>query len=169
MIPKPARFCHGGLDSPFTTRFRRAYTLIEVLAAASVIAVGMAAAVTLSSTLMIQEELSWRVAVVRNYQENMARLWQLGVGNGPLAADVKALMPDSASNDLLDSCFSVSPTINAVGTTNPAGLGNMQRAVVTATVNISLDGDLRVKTAGASSTFYIYRPELPSTLRPSSP
>lgn len=160
---------HSGLVAWTITRSRSAYTLIEVLAAASVIAVGMAAAVTLSSTLMIQEELSWRVAVVRNYQENMARLWQLGIGNGSLAAEVRALMPDPASNDQLAVCFSVNPTINAIGTTSPAGLGTMERAIVSATVNISLDGDSRVKTAGSASTFYVYRPALPATLRPPRP
>ncbi len=159
----------GGLAAWTARRFRAAYTLIEVLAAASVIAVGMAAAVTLSSTLMIQEELAWRVAVVRNYQENMARLWQLGIGTGPLAADVRALMPDPSTNDMLAICFTVNPTINAIGTTNPSDLGIMERAIVSATVNISLDSDPRVKTAGSASTFYIYRPALPATLRPPRP
>lgn len=165
----PTLKSHGGLVAWTATRFRNAYTLIEVLAAASVIAVGMAAAVTLSSTLMIQEELAWRVAVVRNYQENMARLWQLGIGNGPLAADVRALMPDPSTNDILAVCFTVNPTINAIGTTNPSDLGIMERAIVSATVNISLDSDRRVKTAGSASTFYIYRPALPATLRPPRP
>jgi type II secretory pathway pseudopilin PulG len=165
----PTLKSHGGLVALTATRCRIAYTLIEVLAAASVVAVGMAAAVTLSSTLMIQEELAWRVAVVRNYQENMARLWQLGIGTGPLAADVKALMPDPSSNDILAACFTVNPSINSIGTTNPSDLGIMERAIVSATVNISLDGDHRIKTAGSASTFYIYRPALPATLRPPRP
>lgn len=169
MKTQPSRLRPGGLASRTARRFKQAYTLIEVLAAASVIAVGMAAAVTLSSTLMIQEELAWRVAVVRNYQENMARVWQMGIGNGPLAADVRALMPDPASNDLLAVCFTVNPTINAIGTTNPSGLGSMERAIVSATVNISLDSDPRVKEAGTASTFYVYRPTLPATLRPPRP
>lgn len=169
MKTQPYRLRPGGLASRTARRLKQAYTLIEVLAAASVIAVGMAAAVTLSSTLMIQEELAWRVAVVRNYQENMARVWQMGIGNGPLAADVRALMPDPASNDLLAVCFTVNPTINAIGTTNPSGLGSMERAIVSATVNISLDSDPRVKEAGTASTFYVYRPTLPATLRPPRP
>lgn len=169
MKTQPSRLRAGGLTSSTTRRFKKAYTLIEVLAAASVIAVGMAAAVTLSSTLMIQEELAWRVAVVRNYQENMARVWQMGIGNGPLAADVRALMPDPASNDLLAVCFTVNPTINAIGTTNPSGLGSMERAIVSATVNISLENDPRVKVAGAASTFYVYRPTLSATLRAPRP
>lgn len=54
------------------------YTLIEVLAASTVVAIGMSAMVSLTGTLMLQEEMTWRVAVTRNYQENMGRLWQLG-------------------------------------------------------------------------------------------
>jgi prepilin-type N-terminal cleavage/methylation domain-containing protein len=169
MIPVPKPYRQSGIAARTAARLRSAYTLIEVLAAAAVIAVGMAAAVTLSSTLMIQEELAWRVAVVRNYQENMARLWQLGIGNGPLAAEVRALMPEPASNDFLALCFTVNPSINAIGTTNPSGLAQMERAIVSATVNISLDGDPRVKVAGSASTFYIYRPALPASIRPPRP
>lgn len=76
---------------------RAAYTLIEVLAAAAIVSIGTTAMVSLSATLMLQEELSSRVALVRNHQENMLRLWQLGLSSLQTAA----LMPAQAQNALL--------------------------------------------------------------------
>ena len=49
-------------------KFKKAgYTLMEVVAASAVLAVGMTGAVSLSSSIMAQEEITWRVAVARNY------------------------------------------------------------------------------------------------------
>ena len=71
-------------------RATAAYTLIEVLAAASIIAIGATAAISLSASSVLQEELAFRVAVTRSYQENMLRLWQLGLPR----SQVFGLMPD---------------------------------------------------------------------------
>ncbi len=141
----------------------RAYTLIEVLAASAVIAIGMSAAVSLSGTLMLQEELSWRVAVVRNYQENMARLWQLGIR----AQDVLTIMPAQSDNVLLNQVISGNPVIIQTGTTNPTSLGSMQVAAVSASVNISQDQTVEIQ--GATLTLSAYRPSLPTALRPPAP
>ncbi|MDZ4286536.1 MAG: prepilin-type N-terminal cleavage/methylation domain-containing protein [Prosthecobacter sp.] len=148
---------------PINRRFARAYTLVEVLAASAVVAVGMTAAVSLSATLMIQEEMAWRVAVTRNYQENMARLWQLGLS----PADVTALMPTQAASPLLNQMMNGSPTVVETGTTNPGSLGSMQSAAVTAAVNISQNPGSEVQ--GAPLTLNVYRASLPSSLRPAAP
>ncbi|MBV6501219.1 MAG: hypothetical protein CJBNEKGG_03725 [Prosthecobacter sp.] len=144
-------------------RLRRAYTLMEVLAASAVVGIGMTAAVSLSSTLMIQEELSWRVAVVRNYQENMGRLWQLGIR----AEDVMNIMPRHSDSPMLNQVINGTPVIIQTGTTTASGLGTMQAAAVTAAVNISMDP--AVKRQGAALTFSVYRPKLPTDLRPAAP
>src|SRR6476661_3574701 len=99
-------------------RAARAYTLIEVLAASAVVAITMTGAVSLSGTMMLQEEMAWRVAIVRNYQENMARLWQLGLA----PADVTALMPAQSASPLLNQVINGAPTVVETGTTNPSGL-----------------------------------------------
>lgn len=57
----------------------RGYTLVEALAAGAVVAVGLVGAASLSSSLVLQEEMIWRNSVTKNYHENMARLWQLGL------------------------------------------------------------------------------------------
>ncbi|MEQ1749960.1 MAG: prepilin-type N-terminal cleavage/methylation domain-containing protein [Prosthecobacter sp.] len=149
----------------FPHRLRAAYTLIEVLAASAVVAVGMSAAVSLSSTLMLQEELTWRVAVVRNYQENMARLWLLGIRD----RDVLNFMPDQGSNAVLNQIIFGKPSITFSGTTNPTGLGSMEVAVVSATVNRSLNGNANIEENGVGTSFNIYRPSLPTSLRPPKP
>jgi len=142
---------------------RHGYTLIEVLAASAVIAVGMTAAVSLSSSLMLQEELAWRVAVTRNHQENMARLWQLGL----TPAEVTALMPAQSANPLLNQMINGNPVLVETGITNPSSLGTMQAAAVTAAVNISQNP--LVESQGASLTLSIYRPSLPAALRAAAP
>ncbi len=144
-------------------RLRRAYTLIEVLAASAVLAVGMTAAVSLSSTLMLQEEMAWRVSVTRNYQENMARLWQLGLS----PADVTALMPLQTVSPLLNSMINGTPYVVETGVTNPGTLGSMQAAAVTASVNISQDPSF--ESQGAPLTLSVYRPSLPTLLRAPAP
>jgi prepilin-type N-terminal cleavage/methylation domain-containing protein len=59
-------------------RRQKGFTLVEVLTSSVVIGMGLAAAVALSSTVMLQEEMAWRASVALNYQENVSRLWQLG-------------------------------------------------------------------------------------------
>jgi hypothetical protein len=147
-----------------------AYTLIELLAASSIIAVAMAASVSLSSTLMLQEELSWRVAVTRNYQENMARLWQLGISTtAPSIRTVMTIMPDQGNNPVLNRIINGIPTIVAAGTANPSNLGTMEVAFVIASANISTQGFDNVETQGAPFTLTVYRPNLPGSLRPPKP
>lgn len=139
------------------------YTLMEVLASSAVVAVGMTAMASLSGTLMIQEDLGWRVAVVRNYQENMARVWQMGIDQ----RQVLNLMPTQTDNAALNQIINGTPTIIQTGTTTPSSLATMQTAAVTAAVNISQEP--RVEKQGASLTLSAYRPSLPASLRPASP
>ena len=141
----------------------RGYTLMEVLASSAVVAVGMAAMASLTGTLMLQEELTWRVAVVRNYQENMARVWQLGLRS----QDVTNIMPVQSNNALLNQIINGTPAIIQTGTTNPGSLGTMEIAAVTAAVNISQDPLLEKQ--GAALTLSVYRPSLPAALRPAAP
>jgi len=162
---KPPSIPRSGLNhsQPPSTFCRAGYTLIEVLAASTVVAIGMSAMVSLTGTLMLQEEMTWRVAVTRNYQENMGRLWQLGVR----PEDVLNLMPSQADNALLNQIINGTPSIIQLGTTNPSGLGVMQAAAITAAVNISQNP--KTESQGSPLTLSIYRPSLPPSLRPAAP
>ena len=143
---------------------RLAYTMIEVLAAGAVVAIGTTAAVSLSASLMIQEEYSWRVAVVRNYEENMARLWQLGL----TASTVKNLLPARDNNGALAVEIYGTPSIQELGVT---GLDtdasktdvhvHVEVATVTATVNVGSDPNpvsAANQVQGASQTLTVCRP-----------
>lgn len=143
-------------------RARNGYTLIEVLAAASIISIGTTALVSLSSTLMLQEELASRVAITRNYQENTVRLWQLGLST----VQITALMPSMAQNPLLQQAMFNNPVIVENGLTTVNGIV-METSLCTAIVNISQNPS--AKAAGASFTLTAYRPRLVTDLRTPPP
>jgi prepilin-type N-terminal cleavage/methylation domain-containing protein len=135
-------------------RLRQAgYTLVEVIVSAGIVAVGMAGAVSLSSSLMAQQEMSWRVAVGRNYQENIVRLWQLGLSPG----EVMNLIPSPSGNPKLAEIVGTSPTLTATGLVNVNSMGNMESAVCNFTVNTA-----NVSGAGAGTVNQVtaYRPSI---------
>lgn len=141
---------------------RAAYTLIEVLAAACIISIGATAMVSLSSTLMLQEEFANRVAITRNYQENTVRLWQLGLSS----VQITALMPSPAQNAILQQAMFNNPVLVENGLTTVNGVV-METALCTAIVNISQNPS--TKAAGASFTLTAYRPRLVTDLRTPPP
>jgi len=150
-------------------RLRSAYTLIEVLAAGAIISVGMTAAVSLTSSLMAQEELAWRTAITRNYQENMVRLWQLGLSDSYSKdpTNITAVMPRQSYSPRLNEAILGEPAlIESKDTTSPEGLGPLKVATVQATVNTSKDpkNEFQDQKAGSFS-FYCFRPSLPTSLR----
>lgn len=148
---------------PAPSRARRAsrgYTLIELLAAGAVIAVGITAAVSLAGSLMLQEEFAWRVSVTRNYQENMARLWQLGL----TPAEINRLMPTQQANPVLAQILYGNPIVQETGTRSVGSIASVETANCVAAVNISQD--IRREEVGAVQTIRAFRPRLPSELRP---
>lgn len=147
---------------------RRGYTLIEVLAAAAIVAVGTSAAVSMVSSLMTHEELAWRTAITRNYQENMARLWQLGLSpsGSTTTTNIAAVMPSQKDSLLLNEAINGTPYLIETGTTTPGNVATMQAAVVTAAVNVSQSASNEIQ--GASLTLAVYRPNLPHILRTST-
>jgi prepilin-type N-terminal cleavage/methylation domain-containing protein len=119
----------------------RGYTLVEVLAATTIIGLGMAAATSLSTTVMIQEEVSWRVSVALNYQENATRLFQLGfnptAGSHPAEVSISQLMP---RNPVIDEMLDMVGADSLVATSSVANVnvpvaGAMQQATTAATIS----------------------------------
>jgi type II secretory pathway pseudopilin PulG len=106
----------------------RAYSLIEVLAAGAIVAIGAGAAASLSASVGLQEDLARRVSVARNYQENMARLWQLGLD--PI--EIVAILPTTDGNRFL------SGALFDRGALLPQGLINVGTAGQPATVQAAL-------------------------------
>jgi prepilin-type N-terminal cleavage/methylation domain-containing protein len=62
----------------------RGYTLVEVLVAASILALGVAAASVLAMSLANTQIANGKMLRALNYQEQAARLYQLGVANGTI-------------------------------------------------------------------------------------
>lgn len=141
---------------------RLGYTLIEVLAAGAIVSIGATAMVALSSSVMLQEEQSARVAVARNYQESMIRLWQLGLS----PVQVQALMPALNQNAVLLQAIYGTPALVETGTTTVNGIA-METANCTVIVNSSQDPSKRLE--GALYTLTAVRPQLPTSLRTSPP
>lgn len=143
----------------------RGYTLIEVLAAAAVVSVGMAAAVSLTSSLMLQEELAWRTAITRNYQENMMRLWQLGLGASysKEVTNITAVLPRQNFSPRLNEAIYGEPELEETGSSRIEGLGKLEAARVTAVTNVAKDPPAEVN--GNSFELNGHRPALPRELR----
>lgn len=163
---KPSSTPRSGLNHrqpPSTARSARGYTLIEVLAAGAIISIGTTAMVSLSATLMLQEEFAARVAITRNYQENMVRLWQLGLST----VQITALMPAQTQNAILQQAIFGSPVLVESGLTTVNGVV-METALCTAIVNSSQNPS-STETAGAAFTLTACRPRLITTLRPPPP
>lgn len=98
----------------------KGYSLVEVLVAAGLLALGIAAAAMLGMTMISQQEANARVVRALNYQEQASRLYQLGLDPSvitnilPLESGVVSL--DFATNSV------VAATTNGteVGTVNMA-------------------------------------------------
>ncbi len=133
-------------------KHRSGYTLLEVVAAAAVVAIGMTGAVSLSTSIIAQEEITWRVAIARNYQENVVRLWQLGLD--PL--DTMRIIPSISGNPkLLESVDNV--LITPTGTANEDSMGTMESASCVLTLGTS---GFPGVGAGNTNQVTAYRPSL---------
>lgn len=82
----------------------RGYTFAEVLVASALLGLAIGAAIALSATINTQYVASFNQSVAHNYQDNGARLWQLGLSS----TEALALLPDIRDNADLEK--SVVPT-----------------------------------------------------------
>ena len=134
----------------------KGYTLVEVLASAVVIGMGMAAAVSLSSTVMLQEEMSWRVSVALNYQENASRLWQLGFEPAEITG-ANGIMPmNPYMNQLMVAANNAVTVVNPGTDLSDPTAGDMEETTTTATVkNFSSSS-----TNGSTTVTSLFRPTI---------
>jgi type II secretory pathway pseudopilin PulG len=104
---------------------RSGYTLVEVVIAATLTGMALAAAAAMARTMDMQEELAWRVAVAANYQETASRLWQMGLD--PLG--IKEVMPTSLKgNPPLREALAAELVLTPLGEGAHPGLSAMDRA-----------------------------------------
>lgn len=111
-------------------RCRAGYSLIEVLVAASILTMGVAAAAKLSLIMVTQEEISQRISVTLSQQETAMRLYQLGLE----PTEVVTLLPDEPHAGSL--------TFSLTGTTmvNSAGIAPIEFADTTLVIHTTPTG-----------------------------
>ena len=137
------------------SRLRRAYTLIEVLAASAIIAVAIGSAASLTASVSLQEDHARRIAITRNFQENAARLWQLGLRPD----QIRVLMPDE--NASLNLAMFDYPAIIELGNStlgDAAAPVTVETAICRASANIGPSPLL--KQQGAVFDMMLCRPSI---------
>jgi prepilin-type N-terminal cleavage/methylation domain-containing protein len=147
----------------FRKQLRRAgYSLAEVMVAVGIIGIATGACVGLTSTMVLQEELAWNGTIAINYQENMSRLWQLGMSGGSsstgaFSGDIIKLMPSSSRNVDISGAVSGTPVASELSSSaiGPSVLGVMQRAET----NLNMQ-NMPGAPVGANSKTQLVRPTI---------
>ncbi len=113
-------------------KHRAGYTLIEIMAAAGLIAAAVAAASSLSMTMTAQEELSRGQSAAIRYGEAVSRLWQLGVNpSAVLLAQHQGLQGSNGSSPMSFSIVDGTPV--DLGDDGGIAEGTVETATVTIT------------------------------------
>ena len=106
----------------------RGYTLVETLVASGILLVAIGAAVSLAVTMTAFEEGNAKVSRAFNYQEQAARLYQLGLNPG----EITGLLPEESAVESLT--FTTDPLIIAnLGTVETATLEMVYQSGTTIT------------------------------------
>lgn len=124
----------------------RGYTLVEVLVASSILAMGISAACVLSLAMVTQEEMTHRVERATSLHENASRLFQLGLNPVDISGTT-GLLP--GNDDLTLSYAAASGTV--------PGVGDLVAQTITATIfttpaDATVPSAARAWTAGARRT-----------------
>lgn len=95
------------------------YTILEVLVAAAILIMVAAAAASLSGGLTQLEEMGQKNAIALNYQEQAARLWQMGMAPADIWG-AEGILPTNAV--VSDVTFTESDLV-------AGGVGTVRKAV----------------------------------------
>jgi Tfp pilus assembly protein PilV len=123
---------------PHHRRSSRGYTFAEVLVASALLGLAIGGAVSLTATMNTQHTAALTQAVAYNYQDNGARLWQLGLTD----AEALALLPDVRDNsDLQNAIVPTSTSADkqlsftaVTNTTLATSMGTVEKTTCTATI-----------------------------------
>ncbi len=114
-----------------THHHRGGYSLVEVLVASGILAMGIAAACVMSLMMVTQEEMNHRMARNLNLQENAGRLYQIGFDAGDITGS-NGLLPGSSELTLSFTAADVTLT----------GVGVVPAQTITATINTTPDDSI---------------------------
>jgi prepilin-type N-terminal cleavage/methylation domain-containing protein len=114
----------------------RGYSLVEVMVAAAIVAVGLTAAAVLIGTLMQQEELNAATLRAANLQEQAVKLYRLDLS----PTDIVDLLPENSARI-------------ALGTVPPEGVYGFSFSRDAETVLTSADGNIIVDVSSCTMVF----------------
>jgi prepilin-type N-terminal cleavage/methylation domain-containing protein len=140
---------------PRAGSLRRGYSLVEVLVASSLLGLAMGGAVSMSSTMNVQNDTASRVSIALNYQECAARLWQLGLS----AAECDSILPKVQNNQqlsdaLVDSSGNSVTWSSVSNVAMPNSMGTVEKIDNTITIRNPTGGTNQTSTVSA------YRPTI---------
>jgi prepilin-type N-terminal cleavage/methylation domain-containing protein len=143
---------------PLPSFLRRGYTLVEVLMGSALLGLAIGGAVSMTATMNVQHVAAFTGAVAQNYQDNAARLWQLGLS----PTEVLAVMPHVTDNADLQNAIVPTGTgtgsqvsFGTSGTTTLANsMGTLENVPCTVTIRNP------VGAANRTLTLQVYRPTL---------
>ena len=113
------------------------YSLVEVVVAAAIVAIGVAAGAAIMNTLVVQEEVNAGAVRAANLQEQSVMLYRLGITN---PQDVYNLLPEvcGASSPPAPGAFALSfsapVTTNFTATLSAGGQTNVSCQAITCTI-----------------------------------
>jgi hypothetical protein len=137
---------------------RLGYSFAEVLVASALLGLMIGGAVSLSATMNIQHVAASAGTMGQNYQDNAARLWQLGLS----PTEVLAVMPHVTDNSSLQNAIVPAGTGAGVqvtfGTAGTATLANNMGTLESVPCSISIRNP--VGAANRTITVQVYRPTI---------
>lgn len=115
----------------------RGYSLVEVVVAAAVVAIGVAAGAAMVNTLIVQEEMNAGAVRASNLQEQAVMLYRLGLTN---PQDICNILPESCTTSgspgagAFTLSFGEAATTNAVATLSGGGQATVACQIVPCTI-----------------------------------
>ena len=128
-------------------RATSAYTIIEVMVAAGILVIGVAAAAALALTMVSQEESNAQVARAFNIQEQAGRLYQLGLA----PAEIASILPPEPNVEELNF---------TTGATNVTGVGDIETAEIEMLFNSGEPMASGDSTSSRTNTILLVRPSI---------
>jgi hypothetical protein len=136
----------------------RGYSFAEVLVASSLLGLAIGGAISLSATMNVQQASASAGTLAQNFQDNAARLWQLGMS----PTETLAVLPHVADNSRLKDALV--PTGTGAGdqvafgtsstTTLANNMGTLESVSCTVTIRNPVGGTNR------ANTVQVYRPTI---------
>jgi Tfp pilus assembly protein PilV len=136
----------------------RGYSFVEVLMASALLGLSIGGAISLSATMNVQHASASAGTIAQNFQDNAARLWQLGMS----PTETLAVLPHVADNARLQDA--IVPTGTGAGvqisfgtagiTTLADSMGTLENVPCTVTIRNPVGG------ADRTNTVQVYRPTI---------